>query len=81
MARITGWQRMQKADADRTFVWWDFLRGEKHDRVKIRRAWYIAGVQGKRPGSKEEIISNKKPPRERGAEDSCTGITAHTIGA
>lgn len=49
MAMMTGWQRMQKADADRTFAWWDFLRGERHDRVKIRRAWYIAGYKESAP--------------------------------
>lgn len=49
MAMQTKWQRTQEAAAVRTFVWGCFLRREKHNRVKIRRAYRIMGYKESAP--------------------------------
>ena len=49
MARMTKWQRMAKAAADRAYARGDMLRGETSRRVALRRAWYIMGHKKSAP--------------------------------
>ena len=49
MAVMTKWQKMQYEAAMRRFAWRELLRGEKHRRINIRRAWYIMGYTKSAP--------------------------------